>query len=90
MTKAAVMAKPVWKGNHPVGQINAAPPFYRFCATGLGAAMWFFVRVPHGESSLRTDSSCAVVLPSEERRSSTARLETSMGSLNIPTDKSVP
>jgi hypothetical protein len=39
----APSGKPVWKGNHPVGQINAAPRFYRFAATGLGAAMWFFV-----------------------------------------------
>ncbi|OAP56696.1 hypothetical protein AYL99_08808 [Fonsecaea erecta] len=37
------MAKPVWQGNHPVRQINPARPFYRFCATGLGAAMWFFL-----------------------------------------------
>lgn len=47
---AAEMAQPAggktaWKGNHPVGQIMAARPFYRFCATGLGAAMWFFVRI---------------------------------------------
>ena len=38
------MAKPVWQGNHPVGQIAQTRPLYRFCATGLGAAMWFFVR----------------------------------------------
>ncbi|ETN40219.1 uncharacterized protein HMPREF1541_04495 [Cyphellophora europaea CBS 101466] len=35
--------KTTWKGNHPVGQIAAARPFYRFAATGLGAAMWFFL-----------------------------------------------
>ncbi|KIV85538.1 hypothetical protein PV11_01223 [Exophiala sideris] len=37
------MAKPIWKGNHPVGQINPQRPLYRFAATGLGAAMWFFL-----------------------------------------------
>lgn len=36
--------KPIWKGNHPVKQINPQRPLYRFAATGLGAAMWFFVR----------------------------------------------
>jgi len=40
---AVEMAKPVWSGNHPVGQIKATRPLYSFCATGLGAAMWFFV-----------------------------------------------
>ncbi|KAL2414153.1 hypothetical protein ABEF95_005091 [Exophiala dermatitidis] len=37
------MAKPVWKGNHPVQQINQTRPLYRVAATGLGAAMWFFL-----------------------------------------------
>ncbi|KEF61754.1 uncharacterized protein A1O9_03324 [Exophiala aquamarina CBS 119918] len=35
--------KPIWKGNHPVKQINPQRPLYRFAATGLGAAMWFFL-----------------------------------------------
>ncbi|KAK5442596.1 hypothetical protein LTS15_011020 [Exophiala xenobiotica] len=39
----AAHGRPVWKGNHPVGQINAQRPLYRFAATGLGAAMWFFL-----------------------------------------------
>lgn len=45
MAGPAPGGKTVWKGNHPVGQIAAARPFYRFAATGLGAAMWFFVRI---------------------------------------------
>jgi hypothetical protein len=44
MAGGANHGKPVWKGNHPVGQIRAAPPLYRFAATALGAGMWFFVR----------------------------------------------
>jgi hypothetical protein len=30
-------------GGHPI-HIHPARPLYRFAATGLGAAMWFFVR----------------------------------------------
>ena len=48
MAGGAAHGKPVWKGNHPVGQINAARPLYRIAATGLGASMWFFV-CPHGD-----------------------------------------
>lgn len=41
---AASKAKPVWQGaDHPVARIEAAPLFYRICAKGLGASMWFFV-----------------------------------------------
>ncbi|OTA22527.1 hypothetical protein D0869_02626 [Hortaea werneckii] len=29
-------------GAHPI-HIHPARPFYRFAATGLGAAMWFFL-----------------------------------------------
>ncbi|KIV90921.1 hypothetical protein B0A52_06584 [Exophiala mesophila] len=43
MAGGAAHGKPVWKGNHPVGQINAARPLYRIAATGLGASMWFFL-----------------------------------------------
>ncbi|RMY07313.1 hypothetical protein D0868_05421 [Hortaea werneckii] len=51
-------------GAHPI-HIHPARPFYRFAATGLGAAMWFFV----------------AVLQSEIRYASTAWLETPMGAL---------
>ncbi|RMY87003.1 hypothetical protein D0861_05604 [Hortaea werneckii] len=51
-------------GAHPI-HIHPARPFYRFAATGLGAAMWFFVSV----------------LQSETRHASTAWLETPMGAL---------
>ncbi|RMZ30256.1 hypothetical protein D0859_05648 [Hortaea werneckii] len=51
-------------GAHPI-HIHPARPFYRFAATGLGAAMWFFV----------------AVLQSEIRHASTAWLETPMGAL---------
>ncbi|KPI41781.1 uncharacterized protein AB675_9102 [Cyphellophora attinorum] len=42
----AAHGKPIWRdttGKHPVTHIAAARPFYRFAATGLGAAMWFFL-----------------------------------------------
>lgn len=32
--------------HHPI-HIHPARPLYRFAATGLGAAMWFFVRLTH-------------------------------------------
>jgi hypothetical protein len=50
--------KTVWEGaGHPVKKIYAARPLYRFAATGLGAAMWFFVRspIPVKEGVCRTD-----------------------------------
>lgn len=33
-------------GKHPI-HIHPVRPLYRFAATGLGASMWFFVRIPH-------------------------------------------
>jgi hypothetical protein len=38
-------------GPHPV-KIHPARPLYRFAATGLGASMWFFVRLPNYVTSL--------------------------------------
>jgi hypothetical protein len=76
------MAKPVWQGNHPVGQIGQTRPFYRFCATGLGAAMWFFVSTLNRSEKLDANQNLLVVLPDEERRPSASRLETSLGSLD--------
>lgn len=40
--------KPLWEAkgadaNHPVGKIYKQPFLYRFCATGIGASMWFFL-----------------------------------------------
>jgi len=55
--------KPLWEAkgadaNHPVQKINKQPFLYRFCATGIGASMWFFVSRPSEfeERSRRIDT----------------------------------
>merc|ERR1711967_231487 len=67
-------------GAHPI-HIHPARPFYRFAATGLGAAMWFFVGQYGWEIGLRGANTGAAVLQSETRHASTAWLETPMGAL---------
>jgi len=76
--------KPVWQGtNHPVNRINPQRPLYRFAATGLGAAMWFFVC--HGSAQALQEANGVVVdVQSEEGWTSPDRLEAPMGSLSGP------
>lgn len=67
-------------GAHPI-HIHPARPFYRFAATGLGAAMWFFVGQYVPKVSLRGTNTGTAVLQSETRYASAAWLETPMGAL---------
>ena len=39
-----IMVSSTMAGKHPI-HIHAVRPLYRFAATGLGASMWFFVRI---------------------------------------------
>jgi hypothetical protein len=82
----APSGKPVWKGNHPVGQINAAPRFYKFAATGLGAAMWFFVSL-QGENRRGAEATPKLtgniaLLQDEEGWPRALGVEASLGSLS--------
>lgn len=48
LAAAASHGKPLWEAkgkdaSHPVGRIDKQTLFYRFCAKGIGASMWFFV-----------------------------------------------
>ncbi|KAL6164421.1 hypothetical protein ACJQWK_09157 [Exserohilum turcicum] len=72
--------------NHPI-HIHPARPFYRFMATGLGASMWFFVRLRCG---LRTRArgrerellTRLVDVPREAGRPRAAGLEAPVGPLS--------
>lgn len=68
------------RGAHPFAHPHVRP-FYRFAATGLGAAMWFFVRIRDRKLPKCLLTRPAAVLPSETRHAGSAWLETSVGAL---------
>ena len=69
-----------YAGGHPI-TVHPARPLYRFCATGLGAAMWFFVCAISCMIVQLADQAVATI-PRETRRAGIAGMETSVGALS--------
>lgn len=67
--------------HHPIQKIPPARPFYRFMATGLGASMWFFVRMPLLCAVPLLTLPCPADVPREEGRPRSDGLEAPVGPL---------